>query len=56
MPESLPTTREAARPRLRRFITTVLMILISVMIVRDVLVRRWGAATAAASDMSERSR
>ena len=39
--ESIAATREAARPRLRRFITTILMILISVMIVRDIFVRRW---------------
>ncbi len=56
MPESLSTTREAARPRLRRFITTILMILISVMIVRDIFVRRWAAATPPVSDVTERSR
>ena len=56
MSESLATTREAARPRLRRFITTILMILISVMIVRDFFVRRWAAATPAVSDLTKRSR
>ena len=30
-----------ARPRFRGLVTTVLMILISIMIVRDILVRRW---------------
>ena len=56
MLESLPQPRDAARPRLRRFVTTILMLLISVMIVRDIFVRRWGAATTAASDVTERSR
>jgi hypothetical protein len=56
MSESLPAPRDAARPRLRGVITTILMILISVMIVRDIFVRRWGAATTVASDVTERSR
>ncbi|WMT76229.1 hypothetical protein [Bradyrhizobium sp. Ash2021] len=56
MPESLPTQSDAARPRLRRAVTTILFIMISVMIVRDIFVRRWGAATPAASDVTERSR
>jgi hypothetical protein len=56
MSESLPQPRDAARSRLRRFITTILMIMISVMIVRDIFVRRWGAPTTAASDVTERPR
>jgi hypothetical protein len=56
MSESLPQPRDAARPRLRGFITTILMILISVMIVRDIFVRRWNSVTPAASDVTERSR
>jgi hypothetical protein len=56
MSESLPQPRDAARPHLRRLITTILMILSSVMIVRDIFVRRWGAATPPASDVTERSR
>ena len=43
MPESLPEPG-AARPRFRSVITTVLLIMISVMIVRDILVRRWGGS------------
>ena len=54
MPENLPATGDAARPRFRGVITTVLLILISVLIVRDILVRRW--TTPPASDMTERSR
>jgi hypothetical protein len=33
-----------ARLRLRSLITTVLLILISIMIVRDILVRRWSGS------------
>ena len=36
-------TGDGARSRVRSVITTVLLIMISVMIVRDILVRRWGA-------------
>ncbi|MHC1949715.1 hypothetical protein IF803_35870 [Bradyrhizobium sp. UFLA06-06] len=40
MSEHLPIT-DRARPRWRGLVTTVMLILISVMIVRDILVRRW---------------
>jgi len=40
MPERLPTPRDAARPRLRSAVTTILLIMISVMIVRDIFLRR----------------
>ncbi len=56
MPESLPTQSDAARPRLRRAVTTILFIMISVMIVRDILVRRWSSPAPLASDVTERSR
>jgi hypothetical protein len=56
MSESLPQPRDAARPRVRSLITTVLMIMISVMVVRDIFVRRWNSVTPAASDVTERSR
>ena len=47
MPESPPEKGAAgARPRLRSVITTVLLIMISVMIVRDIFVRRRGGGTA----------
>ena len=45
MAEHLPAPSDAARPRFRSVITTILLIMISVLIVRDILVRRWGAAT-----------
>ncbi|UPJ51028.1 hypothetical protein IVB30_06605 [Bradyrhizobium sp. 200] len=45
-----------ARPRLRSVVTTVLLIVISIMIVRDILVRRWGDSTPLASDVVRPSR
>jgi hypothetical protein len=56
MPESLPAPYDGRRSRLRSAITTVLLIMISVMIVRDIFVRRWGAATPPASDVIRQSR
>jgi peptidoglycan/LPS O-acetylase OafA/YrhL len=56
MSENLPTPADAARSRLRRIVPTLLLILISVMIVRDILVRRWGSPPPPASDVTQRSR
>ena len=56
MPESLPAPPDGARSRFRSVITTVLLIMISVMIVRDIFVRRWGAATPPATDVTRQSR
>jgi hypothetical protein len=56
MPESLPVARDGARSRVGSAITTILLIMISVMIVRDIFVRRWGAATPPASDVTRQSR
>jgi hypothetical protein len=44
MSQVLPATRDGARPRFRGVITTLLMMLLAVMIVRDIFVRRWGTA------------
>ena len=55
MQQRLPASSDAARPRFRSLITTVLLIMISVMIVRDIFVRRWSSAPPA-SDVTERSR
>ena len=52
MPESLSAPNDAARPRVRSVITSLLLIMISVMIVRDIFVRRWSAAVPAASDVT----
>jgi hypothetical protein len=56
MSTSLPAPRDAARSRIRSAVSTLLLIVIAVMIVRDVLVRRWGTATPPASDVTQRSR
>ena len=56
MPENLAAGSETARPRLRRAVTTILFIMISVMIVRDILVRRWSSASPSASDLTQRPR
>jgi len=56
MPETPPEKGAAARPRLRSVITTVLLIMISVMIIRDILVRRWGGSAPPASDVVRPSR
>ena len=56
MPETPAISNDAARPRLRSIITTMIFIMISIMIVRDIFVRRWGTPTPPASDVTERSR
>jgi hypothetical protein len=55
MPKTLTTKRDAARLRLRGTVTTILLIMLSVMIVRDILVRRWGSAAPASSGVTQRS-
>jgi len=56
VPESLPAPPDGARSRFRSVITTVLLIMISVMIVRDLLVRRWRGSAPLASDVVRPSR
>ena len=56
MPENLPEPSPGARPRFRSVVTTVLLIVISVIIVRDLLVRRWGGSAPAASNVVRPSR
>ena len=46
MPNNPATAREAARPRFRNAITTIMLILMTVMILRDILVRRLGSPPA----------
>jgi hypothetical protein len=55
MLETLPRPRGAAPSRLRSTVTTILLIMLSVMIVRDILVRRWGSASPARPDVTQRS-
>jgi hypothetical protein len=42
MPKNRAVARVAVRPRFRNTLTTIMLILMTVMIVRDILVRRWG--------------
>jgi hypothetical protein len=56
MSENLPASDDAARSRLRSIVTTLLLIMIAVMIVRDIFVRRWGTATPPPSDVTQHSR
>jgi hypothetical protein len=55
MPDSPARSNGAARSRFRSTITTLLLIMVAVMIVRDIFVRRWGSATPPASDVTQRS-
>jgi hypothetical protein len=56
MSHSLPSPHDAARSRVRSVITTLLLIMITAMIVRDIFVRRWGPAAPPASGVTQRSR
>jgi len=55
MAQDQPITRDTANPR-GRTITTILVIMIAVMIVRDIFVRRWAPTTPPAADVTQRSR
>jgi hypothetical protein len=52
MSTNLPTPRDAASSRLRRVITTVLMIMLAIMIVRDIFARRWGSTAGPRQDIA----
>jgi hypothetical protein len=56
MKNGLSAPDGAARFRGRGVITTLLLIMIAVMIVRDIFVRRWSATMPAASDVVQRPR
>jgi hypothetical protein len=56
MPQSIPAISDVARPRFRSLVTTLVLIMISILIIRDILVRRWSASPPPPSDVTERSR
>ena len=56
MKHGLSAPRDVARSRGRSVITTLLLIMIAVMIVRDIFVRRWNATTQVTPDVTQRSR
>ena len=43
MPKNRAIARAAQRPRFRNTVTTIMLVLMTVMIVRDILARRWGS-------------
>ena len=43
MPKNRANARVAVRPRFRNTVTTIMLVLMTVLIVRDILVRRWGS-------------
>jgi hypothetical protein len=53
MPKDRAIARSAPRPRFRNTITTIILVLMTVMIVRDILVRRW-ATPPASPDVTRR--
>ncbi len=55
MAQSLPARHDGGRPRWRSAITTVLMLLLAVMIVRDICARRWGSVQPLSSDVARRA-
>jgi hypothetical protein len=54
MSQSLAAPGDAARPRFRGLITTLLMVLLAMMIVRDIFVRRWISAPSPSSEVTLR--
>jgi len=46
MPKNRAIARVAARPHFRSTVTTIVLILMTVMIVRDIIVRRWSSPPA----------
>ena len=56
MKDGLAASGNVARSRGRSLVTTILLIMIAVMIVRDIFVRRWSATTQVTSDVTQRSR
>ena len=48
--------RDVAPSRARSAVTTVLLIMLAVLIVRDILVRRFGSTTQATTDVTQRPR
>jgi len=53
MAANQPTTRDAANPRART-ITTILVFMLAVMVVRDIFARRSGAAAQPPFDLKRR--
>jgi hypothetical protein len=52
---SQPVKRPAAPSRVRGIVTTLLLVILAVMIVRDIFVRRWGSVTPSSPSVTHRS-
>jgi hypothetical protein len=50
-----PEQRRIGQPFARSVVTTIVMVLLAVMIVRDILVRRWGSERQPSVDVTQRS-
>jgi branched-subunit amino acid transport protein len=55
-PSARPERRRNDPSFLRRIITTVPMVVLAALIVRDILARRWGTERQPQSDVTQRSR
>jgi hypothetical protein len=54
MRNNRPTARTIVHLRYRSIVTTMLLIALCVLIVRDIIIRRWGSATPPSSDVTRR--
>ena len=54
LPKNASTARAVARTRFHGIVTTMLLMTLSMLIVRDILLRRWTSATPPAADVTRR--
>ncbi len=47
MRKTLPGARAVTRPKFRGLVTTMLVLALSLLMIRDILVRRWGSPPSA---------
>jgi hypothetical protein len=50
-----PAARRAVSSRLRSAVSTLLLVILAVMIVKDIFVRRWGSVATSPPDVTQRS-
>ncbi len=53
--ENRPAARRPSDRRARSIVSTILLVMLAVMIVRDLLVRRWSATAQSRADVTQRS-
>ncbi|MGA2994410.1 hypothetical protein [Bradyrhizobium sp.] len=54
MRQKSPAAHAIARLRYRSIVTTMLVMALSLLIVRDIIILRWGSATPSSSDVTRR--